>query len=402
MAKKKAETKSEPSKADRLKQLLNDYRAKNPSSLIGMGDEAHIIERIEYEKIPTGADALDLLIDGGIPRGKVTVFCGRSSSGKSALAKAVIANYQALHPDQFVLIDDAENTLDKKWLEKSGVDLSRVIVIPGTKPMEDQMDEMIHFLNDAEKLIGLVLVDSIGSMTPRVEFAGKKEKRKKKDETKGEIDGFSMDADTMAVIARKLGQFCRVMGVHLARHNPACIIIAHVYQDISSTGGGAYVMKGGNALKHHSHLTLNFRPKPDDDFKENILCPDGQVRELRTGFYSIIKVEKTKQSGHQYAEIQLPFRLGMGFDTLSATVHSAVGYGVIQKSGSWFSFGGEKLGQGIKKVMDRLTTDPELRLKVRAELITAMQSAVMETAQGESGDRPEQEGETPPGEQIAL
>lgn len=371
-AKSKSKRKSEdtPTPREFLDLVVGELRNDMPGIIVGFGDEEEISSRINYRKHPFGIDALDSYLGGGAPEGKTLVMSGRWSSGKSTAAYQLIANYLANNPGFFVLIIDAENTLDETWLVKLGVDISRVIILPGTSAFEPLVDAAIRMVTKAGGKIGMVLLDSVGGIAPLAEIAGKKATRKDEQDY-SKVNVASMEDDNVAIVARKIGLYLRKTNVLFSRFRVSSVLITHVYQDISPTGRGGFVPKGGNAMKHFAHVMLKFSRINDQSYKENVLSPDGQVHEVRTGYFTIITIEKTKQSSHEQKVIQVPFKLGQGFDTVTALFHTAVGYGVIDKSGSWYSFEGDNIGQGVSNAVAALQ-DLTLRTKVRNALNTLM------------------------------
>lgn len=368
MAKKKKEedvvATKEPTPRERLQQAITELREKMPDVVAGFCDEAEIEAIINYAKTPFGIDNLDRLLNGGAPMGKVITLYGPKSSGKTTAAYHLIANYQMANPDKFVIIVDADNTADKNWMVQIGIVLERVILVPGSNDLESLGDYIIDLSKQMGDLIGMILVDAVGALVPRVEWAGKKA-------TRGEDNNSSLADDNMAAAARKMGLLLRKINIIFAKNKISGVFIAHVYTDLSQTGGGRQIMKGGTALGHFSHVTLRFAQRNDESFKENVLCPDGEMRELRTGHFVEITIEKTRQSGTQYQQIQIPFKIGLGFDTLSALFNTGVGYNIIGKAGAWYSFGDTKLGCGTAKALETLKSNPEILLNLQAEISKA-------------------------------
>lgn len=351
----------------RVNGVLKDLKDRFPGALIGFLRDPEIRKNVEYEKDPTGQEALDADLGGGVPRGKLTVMYGPKQSGKTALAYHTMAIFLQDNPDKYALIVDSENACDLEWMKKLGIDVDRVVFIKlGT--LEDQTNQVIYSIDQLGDLVGFLLLDSVGAMVPRAEYSGSMKDKKTEDQS---VEGFDMNNNTMAVVARKLGQFLRSLNPLISKHKITTVAIAHVYQDLGSPAGGQK-MKGGNALEHFAHVKLKLFPMRDKIFEEEVLCPDGENRVLRTGFWCVIEIEKTRQSQHQGSIIKLPFKFGLGFDSDRALINSAVGYGIVKKGGSWYSFGEQQIGQGLASVLDRIKADKELKEAIRARLMSVL------------------------------
>lgn len=368
--KKEVEQDSNPHAA--LDQVLRQLRENNEDLIIGRGDQEEVDTYINYERSPFSITNLNALLakdgkpeNGGAPHGRFTTLYGGESSGKTTLAIDAIGRRLLSHPDEYALILDAENSVDGSWYSHFGLDPSRVIVIPGTMPLEDMATEGVRTLKacrDAGIKISMGLVDSLGAMAPAVEMEGKKQGR-----VEGKVD---LRTDHVATSARKINQMLRVWAPQILRSNTCMFLIAHTMMDIGGYGG--MVMKGGQGLKHFSHLILKLSRKGDATFEKELLCRDGQVRKIKTGFFVEAKVEKTKISGFQDQSVALPFIIGVGFQTNMAILNSAFGYGILEKSGSWVKYKGENVAQGAAKALEWLDTNPDKRILIEQELSAAM------------------------------
>jgi len=356
-------------KTSDLDRVLAEIRKKFPGAVFGTMKDKEVADHVNYGRVPT-IDQLDKPLGGGIPIGKVTVAWGPESSGKTALALRALANWQAASPDKLAVIIDAENMMDVPWFKIQGVDTDRLIII-GPGVFEDQANQLIHFIDSYGEQIGFVLLDSVGALVTRAEYQGNKKSQAKLGTD--DIGTFNMHQDNVAVLARKLGQFLKVTNIHISRHKITTFIITHVYQNINSPGGGM-IRKGGNALGHWAHVSMKMYSMRDKAFEEDVLCADGESKKIRTGYWVVVELDKTKQSAYQNTIIRVPFKLGIGFDSTQALLNSAKGYGVIDVRGSWYYWGEEKLGQGVAAVVERLKSDDDLRLKLRDALMTALEA----------------------------
>ncbi len=352
MAKKKDVEEEGPVAAmsvkDKIKIALAAAREANPKAIIGTGSDPEIQKWLDYEKVPTGFAALDVILDGGFPKGKYSIVAGVEQSCKTTLLLHTVANRLAARPDAVWAWVDAENSLDKKWAEKHGIDMDRFII---EKPavMEDLMDTVIH-MTGTGALDGIV-VDSIGALTPKAEL------QKKKDD-KGITK--SMSDDTMAMLARKAGQFFRMANEPVFRTQTACILIGHVYSTMDEYN--PYEVKGGNAMKHWGHLRImSRRRRGDQESKKKTMMPSGQEKDLYLAFEAVFGVDKTRQGAHYGHEVSIPFVYGEGLSNSKSVIDMAFAYNVIEGAGAWFSHSTLPNGkmQGRDNVAQYLTDTPD-------------------------------------------
>jgi len=348
-----------------LDNLLKTMRERNPELLIGRGTEEYIDDVLKIHHFPSGIPQLDFLLSGGLPGGRFIVLYGPESCGKTTVSMVFIAQYLLEHPEEYVLILDAENSVDADWAKQFGVDMSRVIVIPGTMPLEDMATEGVRALRLAKEngvIIRMCLVDSASSMTPAIEVEGKKEGR-----GQPVID---MRQDSVGTAARKIRRFLSTWCPTVRSLDCATIIISHVTVDIANQG--RLIAKGGYALKHFPHAILRMWRKNDQSFEKEIICPDGVKRNIKAGFFTVINLEKTKISKYEGHSIAIPFLVGVGFQTSLALLNSAVGYGIVERSGSWFKYKGESIGQGAQAAAEWLSQNKLKSLEIEQSLLTLM------------------------------
>src|SRR6478609_466361 len=322
MAKEK-EQKIETDIAKIIEQLDKDYGA---GSVI-YGDKVEQFDNI----ISTGSFGLDIALGiGGLPlAGKVVELFGWESSGKSTLTQTFIGNVQKrlkeVGSDKKCLLLDGENSLDGEYATKLGVDLNDLIVVQLDQTAGEGAYNKMEMLVKSGK-IAVVVVDSYNSLQPLKVLVG------------GEIGDSSM-----GVHARMLGQVVARANYLAAQYGTLFIFIGQIRQSIGVMYGSPDVTQGGNALKFYSHVRMNIRKsvRKDDSTKE-------EMANITT-----VKVIKNKMAPpFKTASFEVLF--GEGIDVLGEVVDAASELNIINKSGSWYSYEGSKLGQGANAVREIL------------------------------------------------
>jgi RecA/RadA recombinase len=320
---------------------LASINKKAKRIIIGWGHQEEIKGMIHSDKMPFPIPGVNIITGGGLPLGKFTTLFGEPGSGKSTFAYQMIAKSQADDPEAVWVIDDAENSLDQKYVNNLGVDLERCVIVPGNLRMEDAL-EAIRVTCATGYIAGLV-VDSLGGFAPAQELEvtakdrglGKPGKQPK-----------PIHADTMVAKPRVVNKFLRIAGAELAQFKMAQILIGHVYIRIDSRSAYTeYEQAGGTGLKHWAHLRLTTRRAYDKERKEDVTMPDGRKKSCFVGFDTVVRVDKTKQSATEGHEIYVPFQYGVGFQCEESIINSAFGLGIIEQRGAWFKhplFPGEK------------------------------------------------------------
>jgi recombination protein RecA len=300
--KEKKEVKEETNEG--LKNLLKDLQKNCKGSVIQMASDMKVKERI-----PTGSPEIDEMIGGGIPCGLYSVIWGSKGSAKTSLAYSTIAEAQKL--GKVCLFLDLEHTYDAKRASLFGVNSKKLIVAEFVKA-EDTMDAIIKLCK--EKAVGLIVLDSIQSMSP----TGEQESKQGKE--------LSVEHDTQALLARKLGQFFRMSAHYVSVSKCAVLLIG---QSRTSIGGYAPIemLSGGNALMHWSSLIIKLRRGKGADApmikrKETYIDEETGKERYRTvneacGFNLVVRIDKTKiESKYEGNEIQIPFYHKSGFKQL--------------------------------------------------------------------------------------
>lgn len=307
MPKEKKVTMKKDDRNIALKNIMRGINKDFGSNAIKFAQDEEIKERI-----PFGVGKLDKFTGGGTVKGNFCIIYGAESCGKSSLAYTQIAECQKR--GLVCALFDLEHSYDSRYAEKFGVDLEKLILIAGIKTAEDAMDILIKLAK--EKVIDYAAIDSIQAMSPKGEQETKKGKQK------------SVEEDTIALLARKMGQFLRSSKDAVYAAKIGVLLIGQV-----RTGGiGTFITRdtltGGKALKHYSMMTLYMRrgqkaDAPVRKYKEHFEDTEGKkhfvTKSKIVGFNSVILVEKHKLNGCQpeRSDIHLPFYFNSGYKELN-------------------------------------------------------------------------------------
>ena len=305
-------------------------------AVMKLGDDS--IEGIEV--IPTGSVGLNYALGvGGYPRGRIIEIYGPESSGKTTLAIHAIAEAQKM--GGIAAIIDAEHAFDRFYAQSLGVDIDNLLMA--------QPDNGEQALEIAEQLIrssaiDILVIDSVAALTP-----------------KNEIEG-EMGDRNVGLQARLMSQAMRKLTGAIARTNTCCIFINQLREKIGVMFGPAETTTGGNALKFYSSVRLDIRSRASIKNGEEVL-----------GRRALVKVVKNKVAPpFKRAEFDIMF--GEGISQTGELVDLGVEYGIIAKSGAWFSYNGSKLAQGREAAKLVLADNPELFEEIAAKITEAMKS----------------------------
>ncbi len=313
-------------------QLTLDKIEKNygKGSIMRLGDKA--VEEIEI--IPTGSIGLDLALGiGGLPRGRIIEVYGPESSGKTTLAIHAIA--EAQKQGGVAAFIDAEHAFDRFYAENLGVDIENLLVA--------QPDYGEQALEITESLIrsgaiDIIVIDSVAALTP-----------------KSEIEG-DMGDSKMGLQARLMSQALRKLAGTINKTGTTCIFINQLREKIGVMFGNPETTTGGNALKFYSTVRIDIRRSTQIKDVDKVV--GNRVR---------IKVVKNKVAPpFRLAELDIVY--GKGFSKVGELVDLGVEFDIVKKSGSWFSYGETKLGQGREAVKQLLTDNPELADEIEAKI----------------------------------
>ncbi len=335
-----------------LKRIIKKFKIQGAK--IGIASEMDL----EYAKMKTPFPSVNLITGGGFPHGKTTCITGPSGSGKSCLAAQTMAYNQVINPELVCLWIDAENSWDSEWMEKLGVDVSRVFVAQLMEDLEETLNMIIDLVKD--KAVDLIVYDSIGALASRAEFetAGGKQR--------------GVDDSDVGLIARKMSKFFRMVTQKLGRSGCVNLMIGQVYTTPTQYGG-IDTVKGGNSFKHHTHLRLMTRRTKDEAKRLKVTMPDGEKRFVVTGWKQQIKIDKTKQSATEGYAVTVPFSTGTGLIAAESCILSALQTGLIEQKGAWYFWKDEKF-QGKPKAMAYFLDNEE----EYAELMTLLNQMSME------------------------
>lgn len=289
---------------------------------------------VKTEVIPTGSLGLDIALGiGGLPKGRIIEIYGPESSGKTTLTIHAIA--EAQKAGGIAAFVDAEHAFDKTYAEALGVDVDNLLI---SQPDcgEQALDIAEHLIRSGA--IDIVVVDSVAALVPRSELEGE------------------MGDRQMGVQARLMSQAMRKLTGAINKTNCCCIFINQLRHKIGVMFGNPETTSGGNALKFYSSIRL--------DIRRSTQIKDGtEVMGNRTR----VKVVKNKMAPpFRMAEFDIMY--GKGVSKLGEILDYAVEYELIQKSGSWFSYDGNKIGQGRENVKEFLSDNPELTQELEAKI----------------------------------
>ncbi|TMI65317.1 MAG: recombinase RecA [Bacteroidetes bacterium] len=288
----------------------------------------------EMEVVSTGSIGLDVALGiGGLPRGRVVEIYGPESSGKTTIATHVIA--QAQKKGGMCAIIDAEHAFDSAYAKKLGVDVDNLLI--------SQPDYGEQGLEIADRLIlsgalDVVVIDSVAALVPKSELEGE------------------MGDSKMGLHARLMSQALRKLTATIAKTNTICIFINQLREKIGVMFGNPETTTGGNALKFYASVRL--------DIRRSSQIKDG---EEAIGNRVKVKVVKNKVAPpFRSAEFDIIF--GEGISKNGEIIDMGVELGIVQKSGSWFSYNTDKLGQGREAVKQLLVDNPELANEIEAKI----------------------------------
>ena len=299
-------------------------------TVMKLGDSTVAAEEV----IPTGSIGVDLALGiGGVPRGRVIEIYGPESSGKTTLAIHIIA--EAQKKGGICAIIDAEHAFDKVYAEKLGVDVENLLISqPGYG--EQALEIADHLIRSGA--LDVVVIDSVAALVP-----------------KGELEG-EMGDSKMGLQARLMSQALRKLTGTINKTGCCCIFINQLREKIGIMFGNPETTTGGNALKFYASVRIDIRRIGQLKDKEEII--GNRVK---------VKIVKNK--------VALPFRqaefdiiYGEGISKIGEIVDLGAETGVVQKSGSWYSYEGTKLGQGREGVKELLKDNPELAIEIEKKI----------------------------------
>ena len=340
-----AQTGRQPVSPEKLKalQVAMDKIDKTygRGSIMKLGDES--IENVEV--IPSGSIGLNYALGvGGYPRGRIIEIYGPESSGKTTLAIHAIAEAQKM--GGIAAIIDAEHAFDRFYAEQLGVDVNSLLI--------SQPDNGEQALEIADQLIrssaiDIIVIDSVAALTPKAEIEGE------------------MGESKMGLQARLMSQALRKLTATISKTNTTCIFINQLREKLGILFGNPETTTGGNALKFYSSVRIDIRRLGQIKDGEQVL-----------GNLTRVKVVKNKVAPpFRKAEFEILF--GKGISRVGEIIDLGVQFGIVKKSGSWFSYESTKLGQGRDAVKQLLADNVELCDELEQKIFAAMRGETPET-----------------------
>ncbi len=307
-------------------------------SIMRMGDQAHE----DIPAIPSGSIALDVALGvGGYPKGRIIEIYGPESSGKTTLAIHAIA--EAQKAGGIAAIIDAEHAFDPYYARKLGVNIDELLI--------SQPDNGEQALEIADNLIrsgaiDIVVIDSVAALTPKAELEGE------------------MGDSKMGLQARLMSQALRKLTANISKTKTCCIFINQLREKIGVMFGNPETTTGGNALKFYASVRLDIRRigqiKDGDEVNGN------NIR---------VKVVKNKVAP-PFRKAEFDIMYGEGISRSGEIIDLGVNYNIIKKSGSWFSYGETKLGQGRESVRNLIMDNPELAHELETKIVETITGKV--------------------------
>ncbi|MDY6800550.1 MAG: recombinase RecA [Bacteroidota bacterium] len=331
MTKEKKETDINKEKLKALQLTLDkidkDY---GKGAIMKMGDKAIA----DVPSISSGSISLDMALGvGGFPRGRVIEIYGPESSGKTTLAIHAVA--EAQKKGGIAAIIDAEHAFDRFYAEKLGVDVENLLISQPDNG-EQALEIADHLIRSGA--IDVIVIDSVAALTPKAEIEGE------------------MGDSRMGLQARLMSQALRKLTANINRTNTCCIFINQLREKIGVMFGNPETTTGGNALKFYATVRIDIRKI-------------GQIKEGEdvSGNRTRVKIVKNKLAP-PFKKAEFDIVYGEGISKVGEIVDLSVEQNIVKKSGSWFSYGETKLGQGREAVKQLLKDNPELADELESKI----------------------------------
>ena len=303
-------------------------------SVMKMGDKGSMA----IEAIPTGALALDIALGiGGLPRGRVCEIFGPESSGKSTLAMHVVAEAQR-NGGKCAYVD-AEHAMDPIYAANIGVDIDELLISqPDTGEQALEITDMLV----RSGALDVIVIDSVAALTPRAEIEG------------------DMGDSHVGLQARLMSQALRKITANLNRSDTVCIFINQLREKIGVMFGSPETTPGGRALKFYSSVRLDIRRI--ESIKDGGEAVANKVR---------VKVVKNKVSP-PFRQAEFDIVYGTGISREGSLIDIGVDHDIVGKSGAWYTYEGEQLGQGRENAKVFLNENPEIMMEIQDRILTAV------------------------------
>ena len=324
-----------PSPASDKKKALQTALAQidknfGKGTVMRLGDKPEM----NVEAIPTGSLALDAALGiGGVPKGRIIEIYGPESSGKTTLALHILAQAQKMGGE--VAFVDAEHALDPVYAKKIGVDIDNLLV---SQP--DYGEQALEICDALARsgAVDIIVVDSVAALTPRAEIEGE------------------MGDSHVGLLARLMSQALRKMTANISKNNTTMIFINQVREKIGVMYGNPETTTGGRALKFFSSVRMEVR-------KGEALKRGSDVVGNRTK----IKIVKNKVAP-PFKQVEFDIMYGEGISNEGSIIDVGVELEIIRKSGAWYSYEGEKIGQGRDNAKEYLKANPETRAEIEEKI----------------------------------
>jgi recombination protein RecA len=310
-------------------------RAFGKGSIMRMGDEA---AAVRVATIPTGALSLDLALGvGGMPRGRIVEVFGPESSGKTTLLYHLLA--EAQKTGGICAFIDAEHAMDPAYAKRIGVDVDELLV---SQPDHGEQALEIADLLIRSGAIDVVAIDSVAALTPKVELEG------------------AMGDQTVGLQARMMSQAMRKLAGNLNRTSTLCVFTNQIREKVGVMFGSPETQPGGRALKFYASQRLDIRRI--ETLKEGVEAVGNRVR---------VKVVKNKVAA-PFRQAEFDIEYGFGISSEGCILDLALEHNLVQKSGSFFSYGEERLGQGRNNVKGYLRENPGVTKELEGKIYEAL------------------------------
>ena len=315
--------------------LTQIERAFGQGSIMRMGDEA---AAVKVAAIPSGALSLDIALGvGGFPRGRIVEIFGPESSGKTTLIYHVLA--EAQKAGGICAFIDAEHAMDPAYAKRIGVDVDELLV---SQPDHGEQALEIADLLIRSGAIDVVAVDSVAALTPKAELEG------------------AMGDQTVGLQARMMSQAMRKLAGNLNRTGTLCMFTNQIREKVGVMFGSPETQPGGRALKFYSSQRLDIRRI--ETLKEGVEAVGNRVR---------VKVVKNKVAA-PFRQAEFDIEYGQGISAEGCLLDLGLEHDIVQKSGSFFSHGDERLGQGRNNAKSYLRENPAVAKQIEAKIYEAI------------------------------
>lgn len=306
-------------------------------TIMKMGDKAIA----DVPSIPSGSLSLDIALGiGGYPKGRVIEIFGPESSGKTTLALHAMA--EAQKNGGIAAFIDAEHAFDRFYAENLGVDIENLLISQPDNG-EQALEVVDHLIRSGA--IDIIVIDSVAALTPRAEIEGE------------------MGDSRMGLQARLMSQALRKLTANISKTNTCCMFINQLREKIGVMFGNPETTTGGNALKFYSTVRVDIRKI-------------GQLKEGEEVIGNRIRVKIVKNKlAPPFKKAEFDLLFGVGISKTGEIIDLGVDFNIIKKSGSWFSYGDTKLGQGREGVRQILADNPELFEEIKGKIVEALNTS---------------------------